>query len=422
MNENMTYNKQTWYSTVVFTMILLLGLCFNVHYGRAAEVNITGAGANNAVITDMNGKNVTGETLNKYTFYEASYKWSLPENTIVKAGDTATFTLSSNVQLRVADTRFNVIDSAGHVVGQFDIQKGSKTGTLTFNDYFSKNQVKDIHGTLVLKVNGTQENAPSTWFLNKSGWLDSQKVPNWTVVYNPQSKQLTNVKLTDTLKDTQTFDVNSIQLWYGHVENNQFVADKKVTNPVQQGLVTVSGNDKVMTANFKDLDSAIQLVYKTNANTTAANFTLTNVASASADQLAADTMTCTLEVGGKAVANGTKTQDPVKPDQKPDQKPNQPQKPENPDQKPNQPQKPENPDQKPNQPQKPKNPDQKPIKPCKPVKPHHRPCRPQCSSRHYYWYYYGYDYDYYYNVSYSGLYYDSYYDSYYGGYYYGIDY
>lgn len=291
---------------ILLAVATILGFLFlsgsNV---QAAQLSANGAGADDAVVTDANGKNVTGQELNKYTYYNVAYKWSLPENTTVKAGDTVTFTLPSDVQIRVADTKFDVTDEEGHVVGEFEIAKNSSTGTLTFNDYFGKNNVKDIHGILNIKVNGTQENEANEWFLNKAGWLDSQNKPNWTIVYNPQSKSLTNVQIKDTLQNNQTYDVNSIQLWYGHVVNNQFVADQKVTNPVEQGLVKLSNNNTEMTVKFDKLDKAVQLVYQTNADTSNGEVSLVNNVDASCDQLGSATMTSTIEVGGDATAAGT---------------------------------------------------------------------------------------------------------------------
>lgn len=287
---------------------------FAANDGKAAELKINGANAKDAVITDVDGKNVTNRTdLNKYVYYEASYKWSVPAGLNVKEGDTATFTLPNNVQIRVVDTNFNVTDESNNVVGNFKISKGSRAGVLTFNNYFSKHHIQDIHGTLSIKVNGTQENAPSDWFLNKSGWLDAQKRANWTVIYNPKSYHLTDVSIKDTLQGDQTFDMSSIEIWYGTVDaNNQFVADKKVTNPIQQGLAKVSRDRKTMTVHFDKLNAAIQLVYKSNANTHQPNFSLVNVVDANSNELEPATMTSTIEVGGDGVADGV--QQPVKPD------------------------------------------------------------------------------------------------------------
>lgn len=366
--NNHQRKNQHWYTVLLTLFVLFFGL-FTASTGKAAELKINGAGASDAVITDADGKNVTGKTdLNKYVYYEASYKWAVPANTVVKAGDTATFTLPNNVQIRVADTSFDVTDENNNVVGTFKIAKGSHTGTLTFNDYFEKHNIQDIHGTLALKVNGTQENAPSDWFLNKAGWLDSQKRANWTVVYNPKSRHLTNVSIKDTLQGSQTFDMNSIELWYGTVDaNNQFVADKKITNPVQQGLVKVSRDQTTMTVHFDKLNTAIQLVYKSNANTHQTNFSLVNVVDASSNELGAATMTSTIEVGGDGVADGV--QQPTKPDCPNHNHHHRPCRPN-----------------RPHHPSRPHYPSCRPQRPCRP----HRPvCRPHCSHHHHHYYFNG---------------------------------
>lgn len=331
-----------WLAYVV-TMFTMMFACFmGMQQASAAEVQITGAKASDAVVTTKDGENVTGnDQLNKYIYYNVTYKWALPSNTTVKDGDTAQFELPNNVSIRVADTTFDVTDDDNHVVGTFTIKKGSHTGTLTFNDYFSKNQIVDIHGTLTITASGTRENDPSQWFLNKSGWLDSNNRPNWTVVFNPKSLSLTNINIKDTLQGKQTLDAASLELWYGSVDtNNQFVAKRKITNPVEQGLLNVNGN--TITAHFDTLDEAIQLVYRSQS-TDDNNLNLVNVVTGSADELGSNTITATIALGGHGTADGT---------QKPDQKPDQP---------------------------------NKPGRPCHPHRPgcghhhgHHKPCRPHC--------------------------------------------
>lgn len=328
-----------WLAYVVTTMTMILACFMSLQSSFAAEVKVSGASANDAIVTTKNGENVTGkDDLNKYIYYNVTYHWSLPENTMVKNGDTAVFELPNNVSIRVADTTFDVTDDAGHVVGNFKIAKGSHTGVLTFNDYFEKNNIIDIHGTLVITASGTRENDPSQWFLNKSGWLDSEKRPNWTVVFNPKSLDLTNVNLKDELQGKQTLDVSSLELWYGSVdENNQFVAKRKVTNPVEQGLLKVT--DNTITAHFDRLDEAIQLVYRSQSTDTT-NLNLVNVVTGSADELGENTITATIALGGEGTADGTE--------------------------------KPSTPDQKPEQPNKP----DCPHRPCKPHHGHHHGCRP----------------------------------------------
>lgn len=60
--------NQHWYTVLLTLFVLFFGL-FTASTGKAAELKINGAGASDAVITDADGKNVTGKTdLNKYSF------------------------------------------------------------------------------------------------------------------------------------------------------------------------------------------------------------------------------------------------------------------------------------------------------------------------------------------------------------------
>ena len=320
MSTTLTRTKTRFCGLAVATLATVaLGIGAHAQKVQAAELPIQGASAKDAIITTDDGKNVTGQTnLNKYVYYNANYQWSLPQNVTVKNGDTAHFGLPNNVEVRVADTKFEVKNEKNQTVGTFDIKKGSHTGKLTFNSYFANHKMKDIRGRLSFKVSGTEENAPGEWFLNKSGWLDNENHANWTVVYNPQSKHLTNVHLDDILRNGQTYVDDSIQLWYGHVENNQFVAEEKITDPVKKGLVHVSKNNDILSFYFKKLDKAVQLYYKTNPGTKSQykNLDLVNVVDASCDQIAMNTISCKIAVGGSGTADGT--QKPNHPDCKPD--------------------------------------------------------------------------------------------------------
>lgn len=310
MEVSVQQKRNTVYSVITGLLVLLFSLFTGGQQTFAAELEGTGNTANDAIITTVDGDKVTeGEKLNKYVYFDATYHWSLPKDTVVKNGDTLAFTLPSNVQIRVADTQFDVKNDQGAVVGTFNIKKGERTGYLTFNDYFEKNKLSDIHGVLTITVSGTEENSPSDWFLNKSGWLDDQKRANWTVIYNPKSLHLTNVTIKDTLENNQYFDLSSVQLWYGTVdENNQFVATKKITDPIAKGLVTVKGN--VMTAKFDQLDQAIQFVYRSKVWRYDDQLKLVNKVESNSDELGSQMMTSTIELGGSGVADGVQNNKP----------------------------------------------------------------------------------------------------------------
>lgn len=301
------FKKQTNGSRLLVVLcVFVMSLLAFTNVGEAKELEIKGADASQAHVVDMDGNDVTGrDDLSKYSYYTVVYNWSLEGNQMVKAGDVVKFTLPKNTEVRIADLSLDVYNDRHRVVGHFEIEKGKREGTLTFNHYFERHRETDIRGSLVLKVSGTAENKKSEWFLNKSGWLDMDKQPNWTVVYNPQGRKLTDVVINDFLFDGQTFDRNSMEVWFGHVDsNNQFVAEEKVKDPIAKGLVHVSKNDDVAAIQFDKLDCAVQVVYRAYANTMPENFVLRNVVDAQSKELGSASITSTIEVGGGATAQG----------------------------------------------------------------------------------------------------------------------
>lgn len=99
-------------ATLLLTLSTLIGGAGAVV--SASTVNdITGLSAGDAKVTDSSGKDVTGwGNLNKFSDYNVHYNWSIPDETPVNNGDTATFTLPSNVQLNLRQ------DSPGYQPGE----------------------------------------------------------------------------------------------------------------------------------------------------------------------------------------------------------------------------------------------------------------------------------------------------------------
>lgn len=59
---------------------------------QADNIPVLGLNANNAIITDQNGKVINpGQQLSQWNSYQVEYNWSIPNNVKVEAGDTANF-------------------------------------------------------------------------------------------------------------------------------------------------------------------------------------------------------------------------------------------------------------------------------------------------------------------------------------------
>lgn len=231
----------------------------------AAVSGVTGNTASSATITDSNGNVVSHSAkLNKYKSYNVTWNWSIPNGEQIKAGDTITFTLPSNVQVE-SNITFNVTQGPnGPVIGTFTINKGSNTGTLTFNSYLQDHPETNRHGVISIEANGTEnDNATNyDWDINKVGWVNSANQPTWNVVVNPQCKKYSSLTITDTMSNGQTIVPGSIVIEYGHYNSQgQFVIDKEDTDPTNY---TINGNQ--ITFHFTNVDSAIQIVYNTKTD------------------------------------------------------------------------------------------------------------------------------------------------------------
>lgn len=251
----------------VLIMMLMMGIPFIFKSSvSAATILVNGLNGNQATITDSNGKTISNtQGLSEYDYYQVKYNWSIPDSETVKSGDTAQFTLPSNIRVRSTES-FNITNSKGQVVGHAEIKAGSSTGTITFTNIpptFRYNR----HGTLTFYGEGKE--VPKTdinsWMINKGGWVDNQTLNSkgnptqlyWNVVLNPAGKKLTGVSFTDKPQKGQTIIPSSVEVY--QVNSNDKLGQKLSPK------FTINA-DGSMTIDLGDIDTPIYIEYKVNLN------------------------------------------------------------------------------------------------------------------------------------------------------------
>jgi len=249
-----TFSNRNWRRVFLLIASVLLALFVGHTQASANTVSVNGLGAADATITNDQGvtQSTTGN-LDKYSAYQVHYKWSINDTTKLAKGDTATVSLPANVASSY-DYSFDLTDAKSQAkIGTFTIQKGSQSGTITFNDYLVTHTTAR-QGTLQLAANGKHVNTDNTnWLINKVGWLTNTTIKdghpttaNWNIAFNPDNKDLTNVTLTDTLGSDQTYVPGSI----------------KVDGNVPAPDVTVNGN--TITMKFGHVSKKVNLNYQTS--------------------------------------------------------------------------------------------------------------------------------------------------------------
>ncbi|RRK10157.1 Cna B-type domain-containing protein [Lactiplantibacillus garii] len=245
-----------------------------------AEIAVKGIDADDATITSVDKAThyKASDVLSVYSTYLASYKWSVPADTRIKSGDTATLTLPSNVLATGGSTTVN---KDGETVVTLSLSNGATTGTMTFGDYFTDHAYDAQGGTFDIYVNGTQNiSGNNDAKINKVGWkddasLDTDGIPSrmyWQVVANLGSEDWKNVTITDQLGLYQSHD-SEITLETGSYingafskaatlgtyafETNKFTYADGVVSPVVQ--VTVKGNQ--LSVNLDHVTTAINMFY-----------------------------------------------------------------------------------------------------------------------------------------------------------------
>lgn len=266
---------------------------------HAAEIQVSGLGAADAIIKDENGQDVTNSTsFNKYQDYTINYNWSIPDGVQV-AGNTSTVTVPAGLEPN-ADVSFDIKDASGTVVGTFKIQAGSSTGTITYNE--AADGVANRKGTLSFFATGTSDNSNhgNGWNINKIGWIGNQNaqgVPTelvWNVAFNSQSAAIGNVTITDTLGPNQTFVPGSVSAPTGNYVNGVFVPDGGQATP------TVSVNGSTIVFSFTNVNKAVDMRYTTTPTLVDGNGKWTNQAVSSNG----GTVNATVNWGGSGTGSG----------------------------------------------------------------------------------------------------------------------
>ena len=278
-------------SSNVLSKASLMKLSYSNLAALAAQAKfaVNGLSADDATVTDSDGKVYSAsDALGLYESYIASYKWSIDDGVPVKAGDSATLSLPSNVLFTAGTTAVKVANSAGQQIGTFSAKAGDQTGTLTFNDYFELNNVSSRQGTLKFNVTGTDASiGDNNAKINKIGWpiTDSDKNVTgmeWQVVVNIGSEAWNNVTVVDQLGQYQTHgddSSNDVTFESGSYIGGGFVKnlavgdqgklgtysfkDKKFTpaDGISATAISVTTNGNQMTIQLGNITSAINIYY-----------------------------------------------------------------------------------------------------------------------------------------------------------------
>ena len=257
----------------VFIMVLMIMSIpfFFKSSVSAATIQVNGLNGDQAIITDSSGKTVSDtQGLNEYNYYQVKYNWSIPDSVIIKSGDTAQFTLPSNIRVRSTEA-FNITDSQGQVVGRATIKAGSSTGTIAFINVPSTFRY-DRHGTLTFYGQG--KTVPKTnvnsWMINKGGWVDNKTLDSkgnptqlyWNVVLNPAGKKLTGVSFTDKPQKGQTIILDSVEVYQVNSSNK---LGKKLSPKITMNA------DGSMTIDLGDINTPIYIEYKVSLSKNVSN-------------------------------------------------------------------------------------------------------------------------------------------------------
>ncbi len=235
---------------------------------QAREViEATGNDVNSAVIKDSAGNVISHDAqLPADADYTVNYKWRIPDNVKITAGDTMTFQVPANVTIP-ADDSFPMTGTIAGSSGNFFIAAGSHTGVVTFNKIYQYATV-NRSGYVQLDVKGTVPEHPgnlSPILLDKTAAWEDPADPYhiiWTVHVLPNENELADPSFVDTLGPDQTFVAGSAVL---HDATGNAIPVTATTNGNQ---VTFNASGNYVTA--------LTLTYKTQIDPKSETAVFTN--------------------------------------------------------------------------------------------------------------------------------------------------
>ncbi|GAT90648.1 cell surface protein [Apilactobacillus kunkeei] len=214
-------------------------------------------------VSDSQGKDVTNQNnLDYYTQYKLKYHWNMRDDVNVKENDNIQLSIPQNVRIDGANS-FPAYNNDNIKVGTVNVN--NSTASLTFNGSFLDKKI-NRQGDINLNVSGKNiDHKSKKWFVNKTGWFkkDDHKQITWNVAFNPNHKDLNNVKLTDSLGNNQKYVAGSVKATSGYWdENNNFIADNKTVPAITVNQV----NNNLEFSLAGAFNNGINLTYDTDAN------------------------------------------------------------------------------------------------------------------------------------------------------------
>jgi len=268
---------------------------------HAANIEISGVGENNAVITDANGKVIpNGSDLSKWDNYTIDYQWGIPDGVPIQNGDTATVNLP-HTAVGQRDVTFPLYDDSGREIGTFSIKEGETTGTITFNDVLA-GTATNRGGNLQFYVKGTENNGTVglDWGLNKNGWIAEHNpdgtpaLLTWNIAFNPNSTNLGQTVITDNLGPGQTYVPGSVHAKTGKFDaSGNFVGDGGSLTP------SIDAANNTLIFSFENVTTAVDMTYNTKPDVSGTNGTWSNSADLNGQNVGAR-----IVWGGSGTGNG----------------------------------------------------------------------------------------------------------------------
>lgn len=194
--------------------------------------------------------------------YRLTYSWKPKDGTKIVDGDTARVTLPNTASLAVGPD-VDIKNNQGEKVAKL-VENTDNTAEIVFNGTLASATMFE-QGTLHLSVVGNKVTGGTTTggsgeipFITKNGWVASMndaKLPSqaaWNIAFNPKSKDLGDVTLTDTLGAHQTFIPGSVNATEGENPETKLTENSDFK-------VTASGSTVTMT--FFKVTKNISLTY-----------------------------------------------------------------------------------------------------------------------------------------------------------------
>lgn len=265
----------------LFSIIILIATVITGTLSVSAE---TVTYLQNAEFLDLDNKIIKNHAIRSSDeLTKIKYNWTLPDGQDIKAGETISFQFPS-VLMPASDEVIMITSTTGETVGTASIDLDNSQVNLVFSDFYENSPQSNRSGELeiltkfvslesnlhtvvdfgikeVKVVVSKRHGLPTPEQLATTGTMQpDHSAITWQTFLNTSGDKITHSTFASETGLNQNLDTDSIEAYYGHFENEQFIRDTEIT---QDKISITRTGFSIKTGDLKKDKTTVEVAFTT---------------------------------------------------------------------------------------------------------------------------------------------------------------